>query len=685
MALTFLAGRVEQPLPDPSAEMDKVSTPLPELPRGTILPVRPRVTGIDSLLIDAAALRPQPNGDGAMNLLPPDDHATMTRRQLEMAIDAALDGAALSEEEAPPRLENLAALFGLGPAERVLLLLAAAPHLRPEALRGRRPALGLALALVGEDVWLALCPRSPLRRWHMVEPDGAGPLPDRPLVLDERILSHLLGIDYLDPRLDGLVAPLPPASGGPEEDPALLSRLQRLWAAEGTTGWPVLQCCGPDPAAIRAAAAALCASRGQRLFRLARADLPPQPAARHALARLIDREMALADGVLLAEGDEAEEAQRRNAAAFADLLLGPLILAGREPLALERPGSIRIDMPPPTTAGRRALWRAVLPAIGTLGGHLDRLAGQFALNAAGVQAAAALVTKDVGDEDTLFSEAWEAARIQARRRLDGLAERIEPRAGWDDLTLPPDRLDQLREIAAQLHHARQVHEEWGWAARGEHGLGVAVLFAGPSGTGKSMAAEVLASALRLDLFRVDLRQVVSRHIDEAEKGLRRIFDAAEASGAILLFDEADALFGPRAEVKDRHDRYASLEISYLLQRMETYRGLAILTTNLKSAVDPAFLRRLRFVVDFPFPDAAQRRELWQRVIPPGTPVAEVDHDRLARLAIAGGTIRGIALNAAFLAAEAGEPVGTHHLLAAARREYAKLEKPITPAEFGDAP
>jgi vesicle-fusing ATPase len=623
-----------------------------------------------------------------MNLLPPDGRATTGRQQLEAAIDAALallDGATPPEAEAPSRLENLAALFGLGPAERVLLLLAAAPHLRPEALRGRRPTLGLALPLAGEEGWVALCPQSPLRRWRMVEPDGAGPLPERALVLDERILSHLLGIDYLDPRLDGLVAPLPLASVGMGEDPALLARLERLWATEGATGWPVLQLCGPDPAAMRAAAVALCASRGQRLFRLAHADLPQQPAERHALARLIDREMALADGVLLAEGEEAEEAQRRNAAAFAGLLLGPLILAGREPLTLDRPGAIRIDMPPPTAARSRALWQDALPGAAALGRRLDRLAGQFALDAAGVQAAAALVPDTGGDEDALFSEAWDAARTQARRRLDGLAERIEPRAVWEDLVLPPDRLEQLREIAAQLRHARQVHEDWGWAARGERGLGVAVLFVGPSGTGKTMAAEVLAASLRLDLFRVDLSQVVSKYIGETEKNLRRIFEAAEASGAILLFDEADALFGKRSEVKDSHDRYANLEISYLLQRMEAYRGLAVLTTNLKNALDPAFLRRLRFVVDFPFPDAALRGELWRRIFPTGTPVAETDPDRLARLAVAGGTIRGIALNASFLAAEAGEPVGMHHLLAAARREYAKLEKPVTAAEFGGSP
>jgi vesicle-fusing ATPase len=208
------------------------------------------------------------------------------------------------------------------------------------------------------------------------------------------------------------------------------------------------------------------------------------------------------------------------------------------------------------------------------------------------------------------------------------------------------------------------------------------LFAGPSGTGKTMAAEVLANELQLDLYRIDLSQVVSKYIGETEKNLNRIFGAAEANGAILLFDEADALFGKRSEVKDSHDRYANVEISYLLQRMEAYRGPAILTTNFRSSLDLAFLRRLRFVVEFPFPDAKQRAAIWERIFPQQTPLSEVDSDRLARLALAGGAIRTIAINAAYSAAEEGTAVAQRHILAAARREYAKLDKPITAAEFG---
>jgi SpoVK/Ycf46/Vps4 family AAA+-type ATPase len=262
-----------------------------------------------------------------------------------------------------------------------------------------------------------------------------------------------------------------------------------------------------------------------------------------------------------------------------------------------------------------------------------------------------------------------------------LAQRIEPAAAWDDLVLPEPQRQTLREIAVHVRRRATVYDDWGFAARCSRGLGISALFAGPSGTGKTMAAEVLANELRLDLYRIDLSQVVSKYIGETEKNLRRVFDAAEDGGAILLFDEADALFGKRSEVKDSHDRYANLEISYLLQRMEAYRGLAVLTTNRKDALDAAFLRRLRFVVTFPFPDAGQRARIWQRIFPGQTPTEGLALDKLARLNVAGGNIRNIALAAAFLAADEGEPVGMAHLLRAARGEFAKLEKTLTEAEL----
>jgi SpoVK/Ycf46/Vps4 family AAA+-type ATPase len=270
--------------------------------------------------------------------------------------------------------------------------------------------------------------------------------------------------------------------------------------------------------------------------------------------------------------------------------------------------------------------------------------------------------------------------VQARQRLEGQARLVAPVATWDDLVLPAPQRALLRQIEAHVRHRRRVHEDWGFAARTSRGLGITALFSGPSGTGKTLAAEVLARALDLDLYHVDLSAVVSKYIGETEKNLRRVFDAAEAGGAVLLFDEADALFGKRSEVKDSHDRYANLEVSYLLQRMEAYRGLAILTTNLKSALDDAFERRIRFRVAFPFPDAAQRAALWHRVFPPEMPTEGLDPERLARLNATGGTIRNVALHAAFLAAEAGEPVRMAHVRDAVRSVYAQLEKSLTERE-----
>ena len=277
---------------------------------------------------------------------------------------------------------------------------------------------------------------------------------------------------------------------------------------------------------------------------------------------------------------------------------------------------------------------------------------------------------------------WQAARMQTRARLSEIAQRIEPTATWEDLVLPETEKKVLLQITAAQRQRNKVHHQWGFWRRGARGLGCSALFAGPSGTGKTLSAEILAGELQLDLYRIDLSQIVNKYIGETEKNLRRVFDAAEDSGAVLLFDEADALFGKRSEVKDSRDRYANIEVSYLLQRMEAYQGLAILTTNMKSVLDTAFLRRLRHVVQFPFPDPAQRTELWRRVFPADTPMEGFDPVRLSQLALAGGNIRNIALAAAFLAADAEEPVRMEHLYDAARSEYAKLDKPFPEHELG---
>lgn len=272
-------------------------------------------------------------------------------------------------------------------------------------------------------------------------------------------------------------------------------------------------------------------------------------------------------------------------------------------------------------------------------------------------------------------------RELTRPRLDLLAQRLERKATWDDIVLPAEPMDLLRQIAGQVRQRHKVYEQWGFAGKMNRAFGISALFSGERGTGKTMAAEVIANEVCLDLYRVHLSSVVSKYIGETEKNLKQVFDAAEDGGALLFFDEADALFSKRSEVQDSHDRYANLEISYLLQRMEEFTGLAILATNTKSTLAPAFLRRLRFVVKFPVPGFEERRRIWENTLPPQTPRDSLDYEQLARLDVTGGDIHSIALRAAFMAAQDGESVTMPILLAAARTELRKLGKPFDEAQL----
>ena len=347
---------------------------------------------------------------------------------------------------------------------------------------------------------------------------------------------------------------------------------------------------------------------------------------------------------------------------------------------MSRPAvSARINRP--EALDQRRLWNEALgPERERLNGVIDGVAWQFRFSAQTIMNTGLDLTRQMAMGEPPDALLWQACRRASRSKLEHLAQHIEPAARWETLVLPATQKTTLRAIVAQVRHRLTVYYEWGFANMGVRGLGITVLFAGESGTGKTMAAEVLAGELSLDLYRIDLSAVVSKYIGETERNLRRVFDAAEESGALLLFDEADALFGKRSEIKDSHDRYANIEVSYLLQRMEAYRGVAILTTNMKAALDNAFQRRLRFVVHFPFPDAAQREAIWRNMFPPGTPLKGLDYAKLARLHMAGGSIRNIALNAAFLAAEAQESVRMSHLLQAAQSEAAKRDRPLADAE-----
>ncbi len=603
---------------------------------------------------------------------------------------------------APPALETLCATFNLSPFERDVVLLCAGVELdstfaalcaaAQDDPRRTYPTFGLALAVLPEAHWSALTPTAPLRRWRLIEVGAGSTLMTSPLRVDERVLHHLTGLHHLDEHLFGFVQPEPPSTDLVPSHRQIAEAIAGIWAqASSGEMLPVVQLCGPDLAGKRAVAAAACEMLGLHLYSLPAQVIPATPHELDSLMRLWEREAALSLSALLldCEGLDRQDAARESAVArFIEGVRGALFVTGRERRAVRRRPLVTFEVRKPLADEQRALWHQALgPAAPVLNGGVERLVAQFDLSAPVIRSACAQALAERPAQEPpptvaaeLEARLWAACRTQARPRLDDLAQRIEPTAAWDDLVLPEAQRLTLREMAAHVRQRATVYETWGFAAKSARGLGISALFAGPSGTGKTMAAEVLANELQLDLYHIDLSQVVSKYIGETEKNLRRIFDAAEEGGVLLLFDEADALFGKRSEVKDSHDRYANIEVSYLLQRMEAYRGLAILTTNMKKALDTAFLRRIRFLVSFPFPDAAARAEIWRRIFPPDTPTAGLDVQKLARLNVAGGNIRNIALNAAFLAAEAGEPVRMAHLLQAARAEYVKLEKSLTDAE-----
>jgi len=613
---------------------------------------------------------------------------------------AATDAAAIADR--PPALTRLADAFGLSPFESDTLLLCAGMELDAAlaslcaAAQGDPtrpyPTFSLALAVLPEPHWSALSAAGPLRHWRLIE-IGAGPLLAKaPLRIDERVLHFLTGVQQLDERLAILIDPLPPIETNAlvPSQAVIAEQVAEIWSdAPRGRALTVVQLCG-SVADCRPIATAAAASLALRAANLPAERLPPGAADLDSLLRLWEREAVLSGlGVLLVDCDDnlpAESDAARGRAAAISLLLeratGPVILREREPRRLTNRTALILEVGHPTREEQLTAWR---DALGDRLHDTEALAaatGQFSLSLPAIQTIAAearAVTASPPAAD-ISATVWDLCRRRLRSALDGLALRIESNLRWDDLVLPAEQKKTLHAIAAQLRQRSTVYDRWGFAEKSRRGLGISALFHGPSGTGKTMAAEVLASELRLDLYHIDLSRIVSKYVGETEANLRRVFDAAEENGAILLFDEADSLFGTRSQVKDSHDRYANIEVSYLLQRMEAYRGLAVLTTNMRAALDAAFLRRIRFAVQFPFPDAAQRAVIWRQVFPAAAATRGLDVERLARLRVTGGNIRNIAVNAAFLAADAGEPMQMHHLRDAAHAEYAKLERRLTQAE-----
>ncbi|WP_328395505.1 ATP-binding protein [Streptomyces sp. NBC_00390] len=591
------------------------------------------------------------------------------------------------------RLSTLQRNFGLTPLDVELLLIALAPDLdrRFEQLYGylnddvtrRRPTIGLALGLCGVAAVSAgararLAADGPLVEGGLLlveEPER--PFLGRLLRVPDRVTSHLLGDDAMDPALvdvmrparaealpEGVLGDLPGRLAGAVRDG--ISPVYLREAAGGTA----------QELAVDALAGAGRTAFVLDLARLARQTGP------EALVRAAGREAVLAGAGLIAAPVEALTERLELLRALAGLPV-PVMLAGQagwDPQWADRT-PLLVEIERLGAAARTALWRKVL-GEGSAG---DAVAAfvltpeQMRRAASTARQQAVLAGGPAGEAELLHG-----ARAENTSGLERLARRIQPAVGWDDLVLPPGVLRQLRELAARARHRDRVLGDWAMRPGGGRGRGVMALFAGDSGTGKTMSAEVIAGALGLDLYTVDLATVVDKYVGETEKNLERIFTEAAGVNGVLLFDEADAVFGKRSEVKDAHDRYANVESAYLLQRMETFDGLAVLATNLRANLDEAFTRRLDLVVDFPLPVAEQREALWDRCLGRALPRADdIDLVFCGRaFELAGGDIRSAAVTAAYLAAEAERPVSMADLVAAVAREYRKLGRLCLESEFG---
>jgi hypothetical protein len=630
------------------------------------------------------------------------DEAHGRERQAVTDEDIARARAAVEAAEAadpPPAAVILSRRLGMSGFEREILILCAAMELdtRTAGLcagahdNSHRPfpTFALALAALPDPRWDALSPDRPLRYWRLLEiaQAAAQPLTTSPLRADERIVNYLKGLNHLDERVAPLLVPfaapsvdvLPPSQQAIAE--TITSGLRAVADAQTV---PVVQLAGADSSSKQLIAARAADDLGLRLCRLPADVLSPQTSDLEVLARLWQRESMMLPVALYIDAHDVDrpgEGSGSPVNRFIARTNGVVFLDVRESWTRLDRDCLVFDISTPTASEQKHLWCQQLDACSD--DTAARLADQFNLGVGSIDRICRLscTSASVDEAASAGDRVWQACLTETRPRLDSLVQRIDARATWDDIVLPETELKLLEQIAGQVRQRGRVYNDWGFRRRMNRGLGISALFAGESGTGKTMAAEVVANDLRLDLYRIDLSAVISKYIGETEKNLRRVFDAAENGGAILLFDEADALFGKRSEVKDSHDRYANIEVNYLLQRMEAYRGLAVLATNMKSALDTAFMRRLRFVLHFPFPGVAERRAIWQRAFPAETPIEAIEFDRLARLNLAGGSIHNIALNAAFVAAHRGTPITTGIVLESARAEFRKLEKPIDESDF----
>jgi hypothetical protein len=626
--------------------------------------------------VDRAVVRGADPHDALRGLYISDEHA--------LALAAEEDG-----PPAPPTLSVAAERLGLGAVDQLVLALCAAPELDPRfgrlysylhddvtrKLASPRLAADLLAdeSLPREEVLACFAPGAPLARRgavRLLTGDVVAPLADRQVKVADRLAAFLLGAVQLADAAAGtaLRHVAPDELTGRAE---VTDRLGLLVAAD--TRLPLVVC-GPDGGAVLAAAA-----HAPVVLLAARELDRPDALADGRLAAALEGGLFCIDGLEDLSADERGRLLRAIDESPERIVL--LAASRRDALAVSDRTALIVEVPFPGFAERCRAWLHVTGA-----GDAREVAAKFRLSIEQIQAAgevSVIAARSRGEPAPLGPDLDMGARHASSSRLGETATRLEPAYRWSDLVLPDRQIGVLRSISAWLRHRDRVLSEWGYEESVSRTQGLKVLFSGESGTGKTMAAQVLGAELGLEMFRVDLAGTVSKYIGETEKNLERIFSAADGSNAILFFDEADALFGKRSEVSDSHDRYANLEVAYLLQRMEAYPGAVILATNFRRNLDEAFVRRLDFAIDFPFPEPADRRRIWRRVLPPRAPVAgDVDLDFLAeRFKLSGGAIRNCSLAAAFSAADEGTAIEMRHLVRAVAQEYAKQGRLTLEADF----
>jgi hypothetical protein len=682
----------------------------------------PALRRLDALLADAVDAATERYGpDSATDpyrglVIGPDEVARLLDRSPGEPILSA--GGAHDAGEHGGELLWLGHHFGLTAFDLDVLLVAVAPELdlRYERLFGylqddvtrRRPSVDLVLNLLCNsareriDARSRFAPDAPLLANGLLELLDDPNQPRQPLIAravkpDEQVVRFIIGESTLDPRL----APCAQIErrrlelAGLPLEPETWRALPPATAIQVGDVPPRLLFHGPRDAGQYPTAVALASAAGVPLLaldldRAADSSMPVDEtvaiAFREAWFHGLGIFLTGLGRVREARGSKAHDRLVHEIATSSVLT----IVDSREiwaPVASaldELTGTVAVPFPAPTTETQRACWQDALAAVGVdvAGEMVDALADHFSLGSAQIAETALSVrnrerwTGNAVNADELFA----AARAHSGRELAGLARKIWPTYRWEDLILPGDCLDQIRGIRDRVARRRQVLGEWGFGRTLALNKGVCALFAGASGTGKTMAAEIIAGELGLDLYGIDLATVVSKYIGETEKNLERIFVAAETANAVLFFDEADALFGKRSEVREAHDRYANLEIAYLLQKMEQYDGVAILATNLRQNLDTAFLRRLHFIIEFPMPDAADRERMWRNFLPSEAPLESIDFAYLAReFPLSGGNIRNIVVSAAYLASADGGRIGMSHLMHATWREHRKIGRVFAPS------